>query len=174
MNTTVFQYQPGMHKGLEVIFIKFPRNAEYIQQVKQLTGVRFTRTHSCWYVTDNHAYRTQFNLPSKSIVGKAVLDKISLVNQPALQAMQSKMIRNGLSPSTIKTYTLEFAQLLYIIKDVNVNLLSRQKVEDYFLYCYKQLKLSENSMHSRINAVKYYFEQVLKQPKILFQLDRPK
>jgi site-specific recombinase XerD len=44
----------------------------------------------------------------------------------------------------------------------------------YFLYCTNTLKLSENTLHSRINAVKFYFEQVLHREKLFFEIPRPK
>ncbi|MEO7175019.1 MAG: tyrosine-type recombinase/integrase, partial [Saprospiraceae bacterium] len=44
----------------------------------------------------------------------------------------------------------------------------------YFLYCHKDLKLSENQIHSRMNAVKFYFEKVLHQERMFFDIPRPK
>lgn len=41
-------------------------------------------------------------------------------------------------------------------------------------YCINTLKLSENTIHSRINAVKCYFEQVLHRDKIFIDIPRPK
>jgi len=45
----------------------------------------------------------------------------------------------------------------------------------YFLYCITKLKLSENTIHSRLNAVKFYFDQVLRREKFFFEeIPRPK
>ncbi len=43
-----------------------------------------------------------------------------------------------------------------------------------FLYCIDHSKLSENTIHSRMNAVKFYFEQVLQRPKFFMEIPRPK
>ncbi len=49
-----------------------------------------------------------------------------------------------------------------------------ERLRSYFLYCINTLKLSENTLHSRINAVKFYFGQVLKREKFFFDIPRPK
>lgn len=43
----------------------------------------------------------------------------------------------------------------------------------YFLYCHSK-GLSENTLHSRMNAIKYYFEEVLHREKMFFEIPRPK
>ncbi|RQP08245.1 MAG: integrase, partial [Chryseobacterium sp.] len=78
------------------------------------------------------------------------------------------------SQNTIRTYSCEFIQLLKVLKQHPVEDLSGEKLRSYFLYCTDQLKLSENLMHSRINAVKFYFEQVLGREKMFIDIPRPK
>ncbi|HAR20028.1 MAG TPA: integrase, partial [Cytophagales bacterium] len=67
---------------------------------------------------------------------------------------QEHLILKGYSPNTIRTYTLEFAQLLYILKTFRVDDLQPDRLRSYFLFCIEKLKLSENHLHSRINAIK--------------------
>jgi site-specific recombinase XerD len=47
-------------------------------------------------------------------------------------------------------------------------------LKDYFEYCFNILHLSEATLHSRINALKFYFEQVLYKEKFLWEIPRPK
>lgn len=63
---------------------------------------------------------------------------------------------------------------MYLLKDKPVEELSTERLRDYFLYCINTLKISENTLHSRINAVKFYFEQVLHLEKFFFEVPRPK
>lgn len=76
--------------------------------------------------------------------------------------------------NTIRTYSIEFAQLLYMLKEHPVQKLSPERLQSYFLYCAKELKLSENQIHSRMNAMKFYYEQVLHREKMFFDIPRPK
>ena len=73
------------------------------------------------------------------------------------------------SPSTLRTYRNEFIQLLQLIKKKPVNELTTDELRRYFVYCFEKLHLAENTLHSRINAVKFYFEQVLKREKFFWE-----
>lgn len=44
----------------------------------------------------------------------------------------------------------------------------------YLVYCYEKLGLKENTLHSRINALKFYFEQVPGREKFFWEIPRPK
>lgn len=61
-----------------------------------------------------------------------------------------------------------------MLKEHPVQKLSPERLQSYFLYCAKELKLSENQIHSRMNAIKFYYEQVLRREKMFFNIPRPK
>lgn len=168
------KYELGNHKGKEVIFIHFERNLEMNQRIRKLAGVKWSNTKKAWYVLDSAFYRDKFKLSPKNPIGKEVLSHIDSVNQPALSKLVETLQLRAYSHSTITTYRNEFAQLLYILKDKHVDELDASKLRSYFLYCINTLKLSENTLHSRINAVKFYFEQVLRREKFFFEIPRPK
>jgi integrase len=70
---------------------------------------------------------------------------------------------------------MEFSQLLYILKNTHVDILTPERLRAYFLYCVTKLNLSENIIHNRINAIKFYFEQILHHEKLFFEeIPRPK
>lgn len=48
------------------------------------------------------------------------------------------------------------------------------RIKDYLQYCFEKLKLSENTLHSRMNALKFYYEQVLNKEKFFWEIPRPK
>ena len=88
--------------------------------------------------------------------------------------MHELLLLKSYSPSTIKIYCTEFSQLLYLLKDKQVDSLTPERLRSYFLYCATKLKLSENMIYSRINAIKFYFEQVLHHEKLFFEeIPRP-
>ena len=101
--------------------------------------------------------------------------KIHLINQNAIVKMVELLKLKGYSDNTIRTYQNEFAQFLIALKNNPVDNCDAKKLRSYMLYCHEKLKLSENTLHSRINALKFYFEQVLHREKILFaEIPRPK
>ncbi|MDX2304763.1 MAG: site-specific integrase [Microscillaceae bacterium] len=166
------QYEITSHYGKSIILIRFEYDARLNEQVRKLVGVKWSNSKKAWYVLDTPQYRQKFGLEEK-IVGKGVWTHIHEINQPAFERLVETLQLKAYSPSTIKTYRNEFAQLLYILKDKNVDELSAEKLRSYFLYCVNTLKLSENTLHSRINAIKFYFEQVLKREKLFFEIPRP-
>jgi integrase/recombinase XerD len=100
--------------------------------------------------------------------------KLNKENLAALQKFVEQLKLKAYSPSTIKTYRNEFLQLLQLLGNKPVNELTPDDLRRYFLYCFEKLKLTENTLHSRINAIKFYFEQVLKREKFFWEIPRPK
>ncbi len=46
----------------------------------------------------------------------------------------------------------------------------KKTIEDYLLYLSKEKNYSERAVHTVINAIKFYYEQVLKKPKEFYDL----
>jgi site-specific recombinase XerD len=100
--------------------------------------------------------------------------RLSKENLQALQRFTDQLKLKAYSDSTIKTYRNEFLQLLQLLKKKPVNDLTIDDLRRYFIYCFEKLKLTENTLHSRINAIKFYFEQVLQREKFFWEIPRPK
>lgn len=170
---SIIKFEATQHHGKPVILIRFDYDAGLIARVKKLTGVRWSQSKKAWYVIDLPHYRQKFGLPPL-LVGKEVLSYVHPMNQPALIQMTEMLQLKAYSPNTIKTYINEFAQLLHVLKDKDVKSMDGTQIRSYFLYCTNQLKLSENTLHSRLNALKFYFEQVLKRERFFVEIPRPK
>ena len=52
-------------------------------------------------------------------------------------------------------------RLLQAIKEIPADELKPELLKRYLVYCYEKLGLKENTLHSRINAMKFYYEQVI-------------
>jgi len=168
------QYELTAYQGKDVIFIRFEYDRALIERVKKLVGVRWNPSEKAWYVRDTVFFREKFGLSPKPMVGKSALLQLQPLNQAALLRMVETLQLKSYSLNTINAYRNEFAQLLHVLKDKKVDELDAERLRSYFLYCTNTLKLSENTLHSRINAVKFYFEQVLRREKFFFEIPRPK
>ncbi len=173
MSNSKVKFEAKVHANKNVIFIYFEKDEALTERVKKLQGIKWSFTNKAWYVTDNKFYRDKFGIKARA-QGENLLEKIHPINKPAYNALIETLQLRALSASTLKTYSIEFAQLLYILKDYDVRNCDAERIRSYFLYCTNVLKLTEASMHSRINAVKFYFEQVLHREKIFFDIPRPK
>lgn len=167
-----YSFEPGEHNGRKVIWVVFPYDAQLLSELKTCAKAYWSQSHKKWYVQDFAHYRDLFGM-EKTYYGKAALLNISPINRPALTRFIEQLKLKAYSPNTIKTYTTEFAQLLKTLKNHPVEELSSEQLRSYLLYCIDKLKLSENLIHSRMNAVKFYFEQVLHREKIFMDIPRP-
>jgi integrase/recombinase XerD len=171
--TPIVKFEIGQHNQQDVIFIKFAINEDLIRRVKKLPGATFTRTHSCWWVPDNCAYRDRFSLPKKDKyidVPEGISENNTIAWKKYIHLLQQK----AYSQNTLKTYSVEFSIFLKTLQQHDAESLETHRVNDYIHWCINTKKLSENQVHSRINAIKFYYEQVLGKDKIHFKITRPK
>ena len=99
---------------------------------------------------------------------------LSKKNIEALKKFKQILILKSYSPSTIRTYTSEFSQFLNTIKEKEASTFTCSRIKDYLQYCHTTLGLAEATLHSRMNALKFYYEQVLHQEKFFWDIPRPK
>jgi integrase/recombinase XerD len=104
----------------------------------------------------------------------AIITGINENNTVELYRFIGMLTLKGYSSNTQKTYTSEFRIFLQQIRQVHVQDITVPKLSAYFFYCHRYLKLSENTIHSRLNALKFYYEQVLKRDKFFWEIPRPK
>lgn len=169
-----FKTKPGILLEKEILWLEFDNDRKKIKILLLYTKIHSINT--CprqYYVENTPQNRKLFGIESEH-KSKTLYAKIDPINWPEMKRYKSQLILQGLSKNTQKSYVTEFAQLLQILKNHPVRELSAEKLRSYILYCHQVLHLSENLIHSRINALKFYFEKVLHQQKIFFDIPRPK
>lgn len=135
---------------------------QYLIEKKQKTPVK---------PTTPEAYKTQLKQQAIDLPNNL---KIHAVNKHILSQVQQHLQLKAYSLSTRKTYLNEMAQFLQAIKSTPAADFTPQRIMDYLQYCYSTLKLSENTLHSRTNALKYYYEKVLGKEKFFWEIPRAK
>jgi integrase/recombinase XerD len=195
------QYEIVQHRGESRILIKFDYNKAWIERLRKNTDAKWSRTLGCWHIADTVENRKRcklelengewkmgsgkgkdengliIELKSKTRNSKQQNYKdllISSVNAHILPCLKQELVIRAYSPSTQKTYVNEVSIFLEHIGKRNADKLSTQNLKDYLQYCFVKLKLSENTIHSRLNALKFYYEQVLKNEKLFWEIPRPK
>lgn len=171
--TALVDCELGVHREKSVIFIRFGYDASMVAEVRKLVGCRWSQSNKCWYVPDVVAYRDKFGIAQKSI-GKLAVSKMGATNVGEYNRFLETLQLKGYSPNTLRTYGNEFAQLLYVLKEKSVKNCDEEMMRRYVLYCINDLKLSENSLHSRLNAIKFYFTDVLHKKSFFIDIPRPK
>jgi integrase/recombinase XerD len=177
LNKSAIAYSLINHNGKNRIGVHSEFSKALNDKMKKVVDAKWSHSLKCWHIADTYENRKKCSLDNPIAVienikgntkstGKQHTQK-SLLQIAALNSPQMKMFLQFLqlkaySVSTINTYRNEFGIFLQTLGNVPADKLSTARVKDYLQYCFAILKLSENTIHSRINALKFYYEQVLK------------
>lgn len=146
-------------------------------------GAKWSRSLKSWHIPDTAKNRAKCKLPVTNMhsltaevgveMSKAALVCISANNKAQMLQYLQHLHLKAYSQGTIKTYRNEFAQLLQLLGNIDAQDLQPKHIQRYLLYCL-QKGVKENTIHSRINALKFCYEQVLQKKRMFFNIPRPK
>jgi integrase/recombinase XerD len=172
-NPNNYKITLGQHRDKAVIFFEFPNLLPLRNQLRMKLKVQWSQSNKKWYALDMPQYRRLLDLPLEA-AGEKLMDKIHSVNVQAFLTMREELILRGYSPNTQKVYLSEFFQFLSILKQHSAQNLPVEKIRSYLVYCSERLKLKEATLHSRVNALKFYYEQVIHRDNLFSAVPRPK
>lgn len=112
-------------------------------------------------------------LPAPSSPQPSVAFRLSYENLGQLEKAVRHLTLKAYSYSTVRTYRGELLTFFQVLGTNAAANLSTDDVKTYLLKCLRE-GLAENTLHSRINALKYYYEQVLGREKFFLEIPRPK
>ena len=174
MDFSNYTFKKSVHRNQNVILIGFQYSQKLKTDLKEkFPSVKWSATKKSWYLPDLPVVRKALHLKPKNTVLQKV-QTIHPINQNAYIQLNEALSLKNYSPSTKRIYLAEFYHLLSLLDDYNVNDLNPKRLKDYFLYCLKIEKMGERKLNGKINAIKFYFEQVLHRPKMFFDIPRPK
>ena len=150
-------------------FLNFKELAEFLKKKKVVGSTEVNRI----LVAEPKKVSLPATIVNKTNHSKRSSPPIYPINKLVLPALKQELVLRAYSASTIKTYLNEVAVFLQAIRNNDAKEFSPQRLRDYFQFCFEKLQLSENTLHSRINALKFYYEQVLKREKFFWEIPRP-
>ena len=156
------------------VLLNKEKHREIVKAFKGLATIEQTELHD-YLVAKNKKKTAAPTLISNTIKQPATVAKIIVAKRPVLKkeiinykggeinpvnahvlpAMHQTLILKSYSASTIKTYTNEVGIFLRTIKHHSADSFSTKRLKDYLQYCSTTLGLTENTLHSRINALKF-------------------
>ena len=148
------------------------KNADLIARIKQIEDARWSQQKTAWHIPDTEENRIRFKIALTA--GKSALSQIKTNNQFVLKRLIEQIQLQGYSNATLKTYRNEFGVFLNYLNEIPAENCTPEDIRNYILYCINELKLSEATIHSRLNAIKFYYEQVLKKERFFITIPRPK
>ena len=80
----------------------------------------------------------------------------------------------GYSENTIRTYNAMFKKFLKEFMGVALEEITTDQIRKFLLRMIDEQSISVSHQNQLINAIKFYYEQVLKRPRVIYYLERPK
>lgn len=191
MNKVILE--PLFHRDSECIAFKPGMGDKCYSIVRSLPGVLYTKTHSRWYLVNDtkSVFNTIFEAFNKE---KIFIDYSALRNkektQPdlpvtitsevwteahtlAMNQVAQKLLLKGYSANTSKTYLEQLKLFLRFYARYNPTELEEPEIINYLLYLVEKKKISKSTQNQAINAIKFYYEKVLKQERKVYEIERP-
>ncbi len=174
-------YRPRMKAKRIKIFIPYEMREER-ELIKKIESRFYHKEQKLWSIlhTDEN-----ISLLKKIFKGKyKVLDedrKQSIpkftLNSKAIEILaetEQKLILKGYSPNTIRTYKFELSVFLKYFENIDLKTVTKDQIENFLYYLITKYKMGESKQNTAINAIKFYYEQVLGMPREYYNIQRPK
>lgn len=182
------QLTPSIHRQQPIIKVDFDFDKDLIALVKVQKGIRWSQTLRSWYFP-----KKEFRLNTfyHALKGSVFIDYSSLktYDTPQSKKKSAKKTTHGLqvpkgykeqlvlkrySQNTVKTYCSCFLKFMAFFKNQSIDTLSKEEIKSFLLHLIQEKKVSPSTQNQYINAIKFYYEKVLKQPKIRMAIERPR
>ena len=175
------------HRDQKVVLVRFDYNLKLIEQVKKLTGSRWSQTRRCWYIPVDNFHLDIF---LNTISGIADIDASNIKDGGASKistgrikkSFSTKLPKGYLeileqkryAKSTIKTYTSYFREFVDYFSGQSLEEVSVEQINDYLLKLIHEESMSSSKQNQFINAIKFYYEKVLGRERQYYKVERPK
>ncbi len=164
----LYTYTTDLYKQQNIIWIDFTdNNGELLNHLKKFVGKNLSEIDGRWYVPNNGLHRTLFRFDEHE------LKRIPAINKEIYQQFVDELYDRGYKMRTIKTYSNEFNHFLRVFKKIRVDEFTDIHIRSYLYYCTAIKKNSTNLIHSRVNAMKVYYEEILGKTGFMNNVPRP-
>ena len=182
--------EKGFHRQQEVVMMRFDYNLPLQERLKGLFDVRWSRSNGCWLVDANdfdlgilfnglrdvahinYSALKIVTLPEKKEVKKRDYSYRRKIDLPKGYVELLKQKRY--SQSTIKTYTAYFRDFIHYFGGRDLKDISGEEINAYLLELINKWDITTSEQNQRINAIKFYFEKVLRKARQVYEIERPR
>ena len=180
----------GIHRNQNIVRIEFPYDKQLIDLLRKEIAPKWSQTMGCWYLPEQDFNLGRFFNAFKPVAFINYSD-IKLTNEPVILKPKKRNysyrknieLPNGYlellhqkrySKSTIKTYAAYFKDFIYYFSELNLEKLTHKEINDYLLHLIREWHISTSEQNQRINAIKFYYEKVLRKERQVFEIERPR
>ncbi|WP_293873462.1 tyrosine-type recombinase/integrase, partial [Flavobacterium sp.] len=181
--------------------VHVPRVVQIHEKLKRFSMARYSKTNDCYMLPAAplvleaillemetlevlvlnelpKGYLQAKHLPNKkkqalTTAKESLLSKTPEKGKVAVQDIINRLMANNYSASTMQNYTQAFVQFLMYFEYRNPESISQKEIISY-LASLMERGLSAASGHTMVNALQFYFYQVMDKKEYEFKLPRPK
>ncbi len=169
----LIRYLPIIYKQKKRIAICFDLDEHLNKRMQTVPGALWSKTLKCWHIPDTPEHRIKCHLPPADYPATNKAGNHYIRQQ--LKSAQDKLRLKGYSESTGRNYCLHLKEYFGAITlRHHPEQVSKEIIEKYLIWRLDRKRLSESDTNIHINAIKFYYEQVLGKERMLFDLPRPK
>ncbi|HTH56711.1 MAG TPA: site-specific integrase [Cyclobacteriaceae bacterium] len=173
------------HRSEDRIAIKFPYRREWMEIFKKIDGSVYSKTHKCYHVPFTReaanrvvkivrAHQLPIDYSNIRFDDESTEEKMDYEqHRRALRMMEQKLNLKGYSPITRKNYLSQFGLFLKFFGHGDLLDFTETEIRNYLLYLVEKKKVSRSAQNQAINAIKFFYEVVLKQERKVYYLERP-
>lgn len=181
--------QPDVHRNEPVILLKFDYNYNLINAVKKLGNAFWSATKQCWYIRKS-AFNLNFVYESLNALAYIDYKKLKNAQKTDKQVPRfdhshrrsthipkeysNKLIQKKYSDNTIRIYTNYFKDFVHHFEGYDITDITSEDVNTYILELIQTHDISSSQQNQRINAIKFYYEKILKRKSTYYDIDRPR
>lgn len=168
---------PGWHYDTLGQFWLLPGTKESIRLLFSLFGQHLALSpelQSAYAPRPSGRAESTLELPTKKRVRWRPSPELPPMHQTALLAFEEQLMIERMSYSTIKSYLNHFARFLSYFPKREAKDISPDQIRDYVIHVVKAKDYSASTQNQIINAIKAYYEKVLKYQRQLYKISRPK
>lgn len=114
----------------------------------------------------------QLRIKHMDTLAKEPAPFLSPANQQAWHALRSYVIAEALSVNTIRNYLADFSLYLKFLGSREAAMLGKSEVIAYMVQCMEKEGLSNSTANCRLSAIKKYYEGVMRQSRIFWEIPR--
>ncbi len=126
------------------------------------------------YCSDN---KLELEIDQVQVINK-VAERTIRSNDPAYRKcpveMVEKLKNKRYSESTIRQYTSMFEEFINYHKNIPLEELGSKEIDEFISYLVQKRRVSISYQNVSVNAIKFYFEKVLGNPRNYYDIDRPR
>jgi integrase/recombinase XerD len=152
------------------LIVKFAYDQDLVDKIRTITGRRWDQKNKIWLIPNRDEVLQQF----QEVFKDYLIDWTNLNNPQQVIKQCSDMLKlQGLSPKTQKAYLMHIRRFLGRIAKP-LQMISETEVRQYLLELSEADQCSRSYHNQAISALKFLYDNVLRQSMIIKDIPRPK